>query len=40
MYALHPLMPIVYSVPTAGGDERNNILMKVLTSRIIELEKL
>jgi len=29
-----------YIIPVASGDERNNILVKVLSSRIIELEKL
>jgi hypothetical protein len=40
VYGLHPLMPIEYIVPIAGGDERDNTLMRVLTSRIIELKKL
>jgi hypothetical protein len=40
VYGLHPLMLIEYIVIVVGGDERNNILMKVLTSRITELEKL
>jgi hypothetical protein len=40
MYGLHPLMPTGYIIPIVGGDERDNTLMKVLTSRIIELEKL
>jgi len=39
-YGLHPLMPIKYIILVAGGDERDNTLMKVLISRIIELEKL
>ncbi len=39
VYGLHPLMPIEYIVLVVGGDERNNILVRVLTSRIIELEK-
>jgi hypothetical protein len=33
-------MPIEYIVIIVGGDERNNILMRVLTSRITEIEKL
>jgi hypothetical protein len=33
-------MPIKYIILVAGGDERDNTLMKVLISRIIELEKL
>jgi hypothetical protein len=40
MYGLHSLMPIEYIVPIAGGNERDNISMKVLTIKIIELEKL
>jgi hypothetical protein len=40
VYGLHPLMPTEYIVPIAGGDEKNNTLMRVLTSRIIELKKL
>jgi len=39
MYGLHPLMPIECIVPIDGGNERDNNLMKVLTSRITELEK-
>jgi uncharacterized membrane protein len=40
MYGLHPLMPIEYIVPLASANEKDNTPMKVLTSRIIELEKL
>jgi hypothetical protein len=40
MYGLHPLMPIEYIVVNVGGNEKNNILVRVLTSRIINLEKL
>jgi hypothetical protein len=40
MYGLHPLMPIQYIVLIDGGDERDNILVRILISRIIELEKL
>jgi hypothetical protein len=40
VYGLHPLMPIEYIVPIASGDERDNTLMKVLTSRITKLKKL
>ncbi len=40
MYGLHPLMPIEYIILVVGGDERDSTPMKVLTSRIIELEKL
>jgi hypothetical protein len=40
VFGLHPLMPIEYIVPVVGGDERDSTLVIVLTSRIIELEKL
>jgi hypothetical protein len=40
MYRLHPLMCIEYIILVAGGDERDNTLMRVLTNRIIELKKL
>jgi len=40
MYGLHPLMPTKYIMRVASGNERNNTSMKVLTSKIIELEKL
>jgi hypothetical protein len=40
VYGLHPLMPTKYIVPIIGGDERDNTPVKVLSSRIIELEKL
>jgi len=40
VYGLHPLMPAKYIVPIIGGDEKDNTLVKVLTSRIIELTKL
>jgi hypothetical protein len=40
VYGLHRLMPIEYNVLVAGGDERNNTLVRVLTSRITKLEKL
>ncbi len=39
MYGLHPLMFIEYIVPIAGGNERDSTLMKVLTTKSIELEK-
>jgi hypothetical protein len=39
-YRLHPLMPTEYIVPVVGGNEKDNTLMKVLTNRITELEKL
>jgi len=40
MYGLHPLMHIEYIMPIANGNERDNTSMRVLTSRIIKLEKL
>ncbi len=33
-------MPTKYIVPIAGGGDKDNILVKVLMSKIIELEKL
>jgi hypothetical protein len=33
-------MPTKYIVPLVGGNERDSILVKVLTSTITELEKL
>jgi hypothetical protein len=40
VYGLHPLMPTEYIVPIVNGNERDNILVRVLTSKIIELNKL
>jgi hypothetical protein len=40
MYEPHLLMPIEYIVPIAGGNEKNNTPMIVLTSTITKLEKL
>ncbi len=40
MYGLHPLMPTKYIMLVVGGNERDNILVKVLTSKISKLEKL
>jgi hypothetical protein len=40
VYGLHPLMPTKYIVPVAGGNEKDNIPMKVLISKIIKLKKL
>jgi hypothetical protein len=37
---INPLMPIKYIVLIVGGDERDNILVRILVSRITELEKL
>jgi hypothetical protein len=40
VYGLHLLMPTKYIVLVPGGDERDSTLVRVLTNRIIELEKL
>ncbi len=40
VHGLHPLMPTKYIVPIVCGNERNNTLVRVLTSRITKLEKL
>ncbi len=40
VYGLHRLMPPKYIVPIVGEDERNNTLMKILTSRITKFKKL
>jgi hypothetical protein len=40
VYGLHPFMPTKYIMVVLGGNERDNILVKVLTSRIIKLKKL
>ncbi len=40
VYELHPLIPIEYIVLVVCGNEKDNILVRVLTSRIIELKKL
>ncbi len=40
MYGIHPLRFTEYIVPIVGANERDNTLVKVLTSRIIELVKL
>ncbi len=40
VYGLHPLMPTEYIVPIANGNKKNNTTMKVLTNKILELEKL
>jgi hypothetical protein len=37
LYGLHPLMPIM---PIAGGNQKDNISVKVLTNKVLELEKL
>ncbi len=40
VHGLHPLMPIDYIMWVVGGNEKDNTLVRVLTSRITELEKL
>jgi hypothetical protein len=40
VYGLHPLMTTMYIMLVASGNERESILVKVLTSRIIKMEKL
>jgi hypothetical protein len=40
VYGLCPLMPIEYIVLVASGNERDNTLVRVLTSRVTKLEKL
>jgi hypothetical protein len=40
VYRLHPLMPTKYIVLVTNGNQKDNISMKVLTSRVLELEKL
>jgi hypothetical protein len=40
VYGLHPLMPIEYVLSTISGDQRNIKPTRVLTTIIIELEKL
>ncbi len=40
VYGLHPLMPTKYIVLVAGGNEKNNTLVRILTNRIIKFKKL
>jgi hypothetical protein len=40
LYGLHPLMPTKYIVQIAGGNEKDNTLVKVLTNKIIKFKKL
>ncbi len=40
VYGLHPLMPIEYIIPIAGGNDKDNTLVKILTNIITELKKL
>jgi hypothetical protein len=40
VYGLHPLMPKKYIVLFVGGNQKDNISVKVLTNRVSKLEKL
>jgi hypothetical protein len=40
MYKLHPLMPTKYIMLAASGNERESTSVRILTSKITELEKL
>jgi hypothetical protein len=40
VYGLHPLMPTEYIMLVASGNERDSTQVRVLTNRIIEMEKL
>jgi hypothetical protein len=40
VYGLHPLLPTEYMLPFRPGENKNSQLVKVLTSRLSELEKL
>jgi len=40
VYGLHPLMPIEYILLVVSGDQKDNALVKILTNRVLELEKL
>jgi hypothetical protein len=40
VYGLHPLMPIEYVLSAISGDHRDGKPTKLLTTRIIKLEKL
>jgi len=39
VYGLHPLMPTKYIVLVVGGNEKYNILVRILSSIITKLEK-
>jgi hypothetical protein len=39
VYGLHPLVPTKYIILVVGGNERDNIPMKVLINIITKLEK-
>ncbi len=40
VYGLHPLMPIEYVLSAISGDHKDVEPTRILTTRIIELEKL
>ncbi len=40
VYGLHPLMPTKYIVLIVGGNENDNISVRVLTRKITKLDKL
>jgi hypothetical protein len=40
LYGLHPLLPIKYLLPSKPGENRDPQPIKVLISRLFELEKL
>jgi hypothetical protein len=40
VYGLHPLMPIEYIMPIINNNQKEGNPMKVLTNRVLELEKL
>jgi hypothetical protein len=40
VYGLHPLMPTKYIVLVVSGNEKDNTSVRVLTSKIIKLQKL
>ncbi len=40
VYGLHPLIPTQYIVLVTSGNQKNNNIVRVLTSRIIKFEKL
>jgi hypothetical protein len=40
VYGLHPLMPTKYIMLVASGNEKDNTSVKILISKITELNKL
>jgi hypothetical protein len=40
VYELHPLMPTKYIVQVTNGEQKDSTLVRVLTNRVLELEKL